>query len=169
MRKCTYSLLWSALSFWETERDGMCSNKTRSRNRNSIKRNLLPPCKLGTVLLVATAETALRTREARCLQAGVVWSNSDVRPMMRHCSSWVSTSLSTLAGCLQSWRRTWKGAGERVSTGDGNTLKYKKVCPEDGQRECAWWQFLPSTLVSGSWKVSSVATFSFLAGRHTSR
>lgn len=66
------------------------------------------PNKLGTVLLVAAADTALRTREAWCLQAALVWSHSDVRPMMRHCSSWVSTSLSTFTGSLQSWRRTWR-------------------------------------------------------------
>lgn len=60
------------------------------------------------MLLVATAETALSTREAWRLQAGLVWSHRDVRPMMRHCSSWVSTSLSTLTGCLQSWSRTWE-------------------------------------------------------------
>lgn len=60
------------------------------------------------MLLVAAAETALRTREAWRLHGALVWSNRDVRPMMRHCSSWVSTSLSTLTVCLQSWRRTWR-------------------------------------------------------------
>lgn len=48
---------------------------------------MIEPSKHGTVLLVAAAETALSTREARHLQAGLVWSQSDVRPMMRHCSS----------------------------------------------------------------------------------
>lgn len=73
----------------------------------------MSPSRQGTVLLVAAAETALRTREAWCLQAALLWSHSDVRPMIRHCVSWVSTSLSTLAGCRQSWSRTWKRAKAR--------------------------------------------------------
>lgn len=99
----------------------------RSREAESKQiKTLTSPSKQGTMLLVAAAETALRTREAWRLHSALVWSHSDVRPMMRHCISCVSTSCSTLTGSLQSWSRTWEREKRKKTLNETNTARWAK-------------------------------------------
>lgn len=65
------------------------------------------PCSAGTVFGTWTADTALSTRETCLLHEELHWSHREVRAMIKHCSSSVSTSCSTNRTCLHSCRITW--------------------------------------------------------------